>query len=461
MTTITTEERPEDLLTPLSYALSLAPPRAPPLDSAHRALLAGHDPSTTRHHYVHHNHDLQHNHHQRTKKKNTMTTTTNNTWIYKLLHRAHLSRCRHGTRQHPHLQENRDAFGLWLDKRISVPTWNKLRDDGWFRLIADTMVLLGIPVMAMTSPRATLQFISLSRQMQQIPYGNHAMQHIDFYTNNDAPNSSKDDNNDDDELLVFIHGGAWGSGMPWMYRLVAQGFPDHTNVAVVGYRTYPDASVQGQVQDLTMALAKLQSLYATGGKQFTIVGHSSGAHIALIHVIQEATKCLLTTTTTTTDQSQPPYHTFIGISGPYDIVHHYDYEAARGVEELSPLKAAGGLSLENLHTNSPANQLQDLLLLHQGAKDPSFLQKCMPHRILLVHGMEDTVVPFTATCELSRRLTASGLSPQQLYLAKTGHQETVMQLMLGGLTRDKIVSWLGEKENDVRESAILGLTSRL
>ena len=445
------DEHPEELLTPLAYALSLAPPRAPPFDTPHRALMAGQDPSTSvlsrRQHWQH-----KHNHDNNVNNKN-------NRWVYKILDRAHRRRFQSSaTNQHPHLQDNRDTFALWLDKQFTVRTWNKLRDEGWFRWIADTLVLMGIPTLVVTSPRATLQFLNLSRQVQIIRYGTHPMHIIHLYSKKSAKS---------DDLTIFVHGGAWGSGLPWMYRLVAQGFPEQ-NVAVVGYRTYPDAQVPGQIEDLSLALHKLQSLYI--GKQFTIMGHSSGAHIALVHIVQEAKKLLTSNPMATHNQEQTqtqpspsaPYHTFVGISGPYDIVHHYDFEAARGVEELSPMKAASGLSLDALRMNSPANQLQDLLLIQEPLCSPH--HTCiLPSRILLVHGMEDTTVPFTATAELARRLVACGLSPQQLYLAKTGHQDTVLQVMMGGMTYKKIVSWL-DKNNHRPErmtSSIVGLTSRL
>ena len=431
MPSTTVDERPEDLLTPLAYALSLAPPRAPPFDSAHRALLAGQDPSRSRYHLQHHKDTLGKS--QSRNNKNYFINKGAN-WIYKRLHRAHIQRSRHGTYQHPHLHDNRDRVTLWLDKIISVHIWNKLRDNGSFRSVADSLVLLGIPAMAVTSPRAALQFISLSKQVQRISYGPHAMHNIDLFTRINS-----------NQLVVFVHGGAWGSGMPWMYRLVAQGFTD--NVAVIGYRTYPDTDVPGQVQDLSLALQKLQTMFSAI-TQFTIVGHSSGAHIGLIHVIQEAKKSWA-------KLHLPPYHTFVGLSGPYDMVHHFDFEAARGVEELSPLKAAGGLSLEALQSNSPAHELQNFLLVCEP------IQAYMPPSILLVHGMEDTTVPFTATAEMARRLVACGLAPQQLYLAKTGHQDTVLQMMLGGLTCQKVVAWLGSHPSSGRTSAAAGMRSRL
>lgn len=431
MPTSNVDERPEDLLTPLAYALSLAPPRAPPFDSAHRALLIGQDPSRSRYHL--HHHQRTGGRYQSGNKKND-SVNNSSTWIVRRLNRAHVERCRHGKHQHPHLLHSRDRFTLWLDKNISVLTWNNLRDNGTFRSVADSLVLLGVPAMAVTSPRAALQFIALSRQVQRISYGPNAMHVIDLFT---RPNSK--------QLVVFVHGGAWGSGTPWMYRLVAQGFTE--NVAVIGYRTYPDADVPGQVQDLSLALQKLQTIFSAI-TQFTIIGHSSGAHIGLIHVIQEAKKSM-------EDLSQPPYHTFVGLSGPYDLAHHYDFEAARGVEELSPLKAAGGLSLEALHSNSPAHELHHFLL------ECEPIQAYMPPSILLVHGMEDTTVPFTATAEMARRLVACGLAPQQLYLAKTGHQDTVLQMMLGGLTYQKVIAWLASHPSSSRISAAAGMRSRL
>ena len=254
MPATTKGERPEDLLTPLAYALSLAPPRAPPFDSTHRALLAGKDPGLSRYHLQHRQRTLR-----MTECRNTShpASVNHSNSIYNRLHRAHLQRCRHGTRQHPHLYEQKDWFTLWLDKHISVPTWNKLRDSGSFRAVADMLVLLGIPAMAVASPRAALQFISLSRQVQTISYGPHVMPNIDLFPRKNSR-----------ELVVFVHGGAWGSGMPWMYRMVARGFKE--NVAVVGYRTYPDADVPGQVQDLSLALEKLRTRFSAIN-QFTLI----------------------------------------------------------------------------------------------------------------------------------------------------------------------------------------------
>jgi acetyl esterase/lipase len=215
------------------------------------------------------------------------------------------------------------------------------------------------------------------------------------------------------------------------------------NVAVVGYRTYPDARIHGQVVDLQEAMHfLLNKHYHDAHNDMTVhlVGHSSGAHVALTHMVQHAKQLLMAMSHQHSWSSgfRRPYDSFIGISGPYNVSHHFDYEAARGVEELSPLKAVNGLSREALIQNSPGTQLQQLLLEYDG-----MLQQHFPPRILLAHGVEDTTVPFTATAELAHVLRDCGITGvDQLYLARTGHQDAVLQLMLGGLTLDRIITWV-------------------
>lgn len=83
------------------------------------------------------------------------------------------------------------------------------------------------------------------------------------------------------------HGGAWGSGQAWQYRLVAQPFLDQgMAVAVVGYRTFPDGDMNDQVKDLEMAAQELTQQYPDLCTKQTelgvcLLGHSSGAHIAM------------------------------------------------------------------------------------------------------------------------------------------------------------------------------------
>ena len=110
--------------------------------------------------------------------------------------------------------------------------------------------------------------------------------------------------------MFFVHGGAWGSGQPWMYRLVAAPFLKmNMAVAVVGYRTYPDGNAQDQVDDLEQAARSVYAKYGdycvnSGGDDkeekkdendwlgVVLMGHSSGAHIALLMMVQRVERYL-------------------------------------------------------------------------------------------------------------------------------------------------------------------------
>jgi hypothetical protein len=141
------------------------------------------------------------------------------------------------------------------------------RDSGKFRSLADGMVKLTCPLVAAGRWREVLDFIDLNRPItidgdnrvkrrwrrELIRYGEHDMQYVDLFW----PNFSRDEGghkcdhrssgiqeNNIRGCIFFVHGGAWGSGQPWMYRLIAPFFLRHGFVvAIVGYRTYPCVKV--------------------------------------------------------------------------------------------------------------------------------------------------------------------------------------------------------------------------
>jgi acetyl esterase/lipase len=246
-----------------------------------------------------------------------------------------------------------------------------------------------------------------------------------------------------------------------MYRLTALPFLEiGLAVAIVGYRVYPDANVSGQVSDLELASHEVERryrhLYHCTEFGAIIVGHSSGAHIALMMIMERAQRM---------QNGHLPIpmqcSTFIGISGPYDISQHFDFEAARGVEELSPMKPACGYTRNAFRNHSPAYKLIDMLTsIDETQKD---LNSWLPE-LLLVHGMDDGTVPFTATAEAARIIKSCGVKQcTELYLAKTGHEQAVMELMLGGTTTQEIVKWLLLRSNRTTgpEGANLHKMSRL
>ncbi len=112
------------------------------------------------------------------------------------------------------------------------------------------------------------------------------------------------------------------------------------------------------------------------------------------------------------------------------------------------MKACNGYTREQFRWNSPARRLQDFLATYQeGAFNTLTVNSFFP-RTLFVHGIEDDTVPFTATSEAARILRSCGIDYcDEFYAPLTGHQDAVMQLMLGGRVKDFIRGWLEHNQD--------------
>ena len=224
-----------------------------------------------------------------------------------------------------------------------------------------------------------------------------------------------------------------------MYRLCALPFLQQGWAVVIpAYRTYPDGEAKEQVQDAEAALAFVYQQLPQYCGHVTVMGHSSGAHIGLLLLAERAKKIL------ENGQSLhdfPAIHSFVGLSGPYDISHHFDYEAARGVEELSPMKPSCGTTRAGFRLYSPALRLLDSLA---NAPVERNVAATLPPEMLLLHSIEDETVPFTSSAEAARVLRSCGVTQcQEFYVGPgTGHTDTVMQLMRGGPTRNAVLAWM-------------------
>ena len=547
-----------DLLTPKAHAMALSPPRVPPHGSLHRNVLLGGGGNrrrrisqqqqhkqpfaewprhyhVTEERYIRHNELDSDNNEKQGEQQQQQSPRRPHPRFQQRLARSHHEAPLHNRAfgYHPHLPlapEWGDQMTRFLGVTLPLEFHNSVRDSGAFRTISDSLITAMAPMMVMAAPSMAWAFVQNTLRMTTIQYGTHKSQYIQLYLP-PPPKPTRDQQQQQPppspgrppnptpprRMIVFVHGGAWGSGMPWMYRLVAN--PKFLNqqqwaVAVIGYRTYPDGFVADQVQDCLDATTRLAIQYPN--TPMTLMGHSSGAHIALImlidHVIAQlelATAHSHSTTTRTTriaaDQTNNAPHnvqrevrssdkdrdsttpsdssssttttttnitahspcwrlvdSFVGLSGPYDIVHHYDYEAARGVEELSPMKPCCGYTRDNFRINSPAQRLVRALADYRGScvsnnidnndkmmssnssdSTPTLILEDLIPPIALIHGVHDDTVPFTTTGETARILRSCGIKNcDEIYLADTIHQDTAVHLMLGGKTLDAILDWI-------------------
>jgi len=324
---------------------------------------------------------------------------------------------------------------LKTELKASDQILNHLRDSGLGRFVADSLVLFGIPSIAKNNMPSIQTFFKLTKMKINLRYGTHPSQSVDLF----VPKNPKG-------LVFFVHGGAWGSGMPWMYRLVADPLLNlDLAVAIVGYRTYPDGSVQDQVDDLEAALRTISIKFPhltqgtsdeTGSEWqgISLIGHSSGAHISMLMI----TLRLVNSVTKQIESNSTHFDKVISLSGVFSISDHYQYESGRGVAELSPMKPACGTTLDNFNFYSPSLRLSSV-------PRNSFEHINIP-KLFLLHGVDDDTVPFTSSRKAAKLMKAWGLSSiDDIYLHEVDHTSLLFDLMFGGKSKQKLIDCLRQR----------------
>lgn len=151
---------------------------------------------------------------------------------------------------------------------------------------------------------------------------------------------------------------------------------------VLDYRTYPDATMEEQIDDLAMGVDYFKVKYATSGtlgkSPIILMGHSSGAHIAMMAMLK--------------GKLFSSVDALIGMSGVYNLELAQEFERERGLTDLSPMGPASNGRLEEF---LPAWLLNNC--------DRESLSSLPP--LLLLHGDDDPVAPLHYSQELHSLLT--------------------------------------------------------
>ena len=161
--TSSSHEPDDTLITPASLALSLAPPRAPPHFSSHRALLNGKNP--LRYAPLSSKQEIHHD------------TQTHLHRLWSQMNATHYI-------PHPHLDNLPnigDRITRLLGSVLPLSVQHHLRDNGTFRSVADSAVTMGVPVLAASNPSVAKKFLALSQEKIRWKYGSHDMQLVDFF----------------------------------------------------------------------------------------------------------------------------------------------------------------------------------------------------------------------------------------------------------------------------------------
>ncbi len=147
------------------------------------------------------------------------------------------------------------------------------------------------------------------KRMSSVVYGEHDLATLDIYQPPIASEKAA-------PVIVFIHGGRWTDGNKDQYRFVGDRLAQAGYVVVIpDYRKYPQVKFPELMEDEADAAAWVYKNIAQYGGQpenITLMGHSSGAHVA----------ALLTADERYLKMRGVPHSSikkFVGLSGPYDF----------------------------------------------------------------------------------------------------------------------------------------------
>lgn len=302
-----------------------------------------------------------------------------------------------------------DAYTRWLHGVLPLTVQAGIREFAFRNLFDYGAVVLGAQV-AVTNPNKFFRFVSLGAMRRIYQYGSTKSHNIHVFgdVNSTTGETSK-------SILVFVHGGAWGSGRPWMYRLVADGIStqiDASCVILIEYPVYPASTILEQRDSILDALRYIRQHISTPNAataaKIVLCGHSSGANICALALLLHASA----------GASHHIVDAFIGLSGVFDIEKHYLWEKSRGVHIISPMGAAA----KNPELASPT------LLAQQwsGERPLGF------PTTLLLHGASDVTVPVTSSVEFATILRRHSVVLKTSFLNNFGHADPLMDMMKNG-----------------------------
>ncbi|KAJ1529087.1 hypothetical protein HK096_009311 [Nowakowskiella sp. JEL0078] len=222
----------------------------------------------------------------------------------------------------------------------------------------------------------------------------------------------------DKPVIIFVFGGSWNSGDKQIYSLLGSRLRSCGYVVVIpNYTLYPDGKITEMTNDIRqVVLWTYTNIKDYGGdpSKIFLMGHSAGAHLCSLTVVQSTLTLLESrsqtsarpnksdnNTTLLPDESRtniantfasdeelyqmeplPNICGLVLVAGVFDIFAHFHFESKRGVEEISPMARVMGNSPDGFSSSSPVIILQKI----RNSLTIDYLREYLPPNVLLIHG---------------------------------------------------------------------------
>jgi acetyl esterase/lipase len=198
-------------------------------------------------------------------------------------------------------------------------------------------------------------------------------------------------------VVLFLYGGGWRQGDRAMYRFIGAGLASRGFTTVVpDYRLFPDVQFPAFVEDAARAYGWVADhLKSANGRprDIIVMGHSAGAHIGALMTLDKRYLAAI-------DSSLRQPAGFIGISGPYAF------------------DPTTWHTTKNIFAEAPSAD---------DARPAAFARADAPP-MLVMHGLDDTVVKLWNMQTLTKELRAKGARITPIELADIGHIEPILTM---------------------------------
>lgn len=206
-----------------------------------------------------------------------------------------------------------NSLTRWLHRTLPQDLQLFLREKGYTRSLLNGLGAAAAALLVLSRPSVLKTFHLIRRDVSEIAYGSMPSETVQMmniaYETERAPSNT---------CLLFVHGGAWGSGDPWLYAICAHNFAKALNCDLcfnVRYPLYPEANILQQRDSIIKALSFLRTLHPH--HRLILAGHSSGSNICALAMLENPSLV----------------NALILWNGVYDIHKHYLWEASRGKDD--------------------------------------------------------------------------------------------------------------------------------
>ena len=192
-----------------------------------------------------------------------------------------------------------------LHKYVPLHLQHRLRDSGTLRSIMDNSAIFLAGGLGLTHPSAIGKYLELGQCLEVYSYGNVEEKRLHIYRYNQLhrnrtssmsstpSSSSAPSSSSSASVMIFVHGGAWGSGKPWHYRLMVEKLAQCVGASygvVIEYPVYPKSRILEQADSVYEAMRYMRSnasiLKLPPHAQFVLAAHSSGANICALAIVK-------------------------------------------------------------------------------------------------------------------------------------------------------------------------------